>query len=913
MKSLLRLIVFILAFLKINSSSAQLKSECQTCFDSEIVSSTTIDDQCTDYVIKVYYTGHCQHELSHFTVAIPSCYYFSNLENDLSCAQVVGYDPTTGLTGFKVDNIPNFGSSFSKSFLVSFRLCKNTSCSTSNCWSPVVAYKAGNCYELDSLRATCPALNAHLVSKEVSCYGNSDGQLHAIIDDGVSPYQYSWSNGATTASIQNISRGSYSVTITDATGSQVVLSSIVTQPDSIVITPTVVSATCNGKSDGSITLSVTGGNGPPYLFLWSNGATTSNLDSLSAGSYSVIVKDSLACAAQATFSIVNQKQISISAFTQLPNCNQSNGSIFVTVTGGSDPYQYSWSNGATSSSISDIASGTYKVIVTDAEGCSVTMSYPLHENNTLRISYTVSPTSCLDNNSGAIDVTVSGGSAPYSYLWSNGSTSQDISGLALGTYTVVVKDSLGCQTSARVSVFKKTFQVSPQITQPLCSGDSTGSISLSISGGVSPYKFLWSTGDTTSLVSNLASGIYHVTVTDSTGCSTLSTYSITSPNPLQATATIGNTSCEAHSIDLTPTGGTMPYQFLWSTGAITEDISGVTRGSYSVVITDTHGCALTKEVKIDSVGSFMCVINPLASPPVCLSANNKIFTSVSDASYQWQLVSTDGSWKIQTGASTDTLTFTAGYLNTSATVSLSVTKNNCTQSCTYQISTCNSSTTGGNNNENCKDCFKSSIVKTSSDETCVSYEVTVSTDGNCRYDLSHLVVAIPCGTISNYSDSGHWPLVIGKDPTTGLTGLKVDNVNNFGKTVGSFVLKFSVCYSSQECAQLLAGGWNPVVAYKAGQCVAYDTTTVTSGSASTPYPNPFKNCFSIDLSSEHDDVISVELYDQYGRKACEPYVVPISAGDKKSITFDGSALLQNIYLYKVKTRSTITFGRLLKE
>jgi len=912
MKSLFILIVLSLALLKINSSSAQLKAQCQTCFDSEITKSTTIDDLCTDYTIKVFYTDRCQHALSHFTVSIPGCFTISNLKNDLSCAQEIGYDPTTGLTGFKIDNISNFGNSYLKSFLVSFRLCKSTSCAPPSCWTPVVAYKAGNCFELDSLKPSCPVLGARLVAKNVTCFGGSDGQLTAIIDNGVSPFQYSWSNGGTAAAIQNIGSGNYSVTIVDATGSNVILSSEITQPELIVITPTIVNASCNGKLDGSITLSLTGGNGPPYSFEWSNGATTQNIDSLKAGSYSVVVKDTLGCTVQATFAVANQKQITISATPQLPNCNQTNGSISVTVAGGSEPYQYSWSNGGTTSSISNIASGTYKVTVTDAEGCSATASYSLHNNNTLRLSYSVTPTGCPDDNSGAIDVTVTGGSAPYSYLWSNGAASQDISGLTSSSYTLVVTDSLGCQASVRVLVFKKTFQVSSQINQPLCSGDSTGSISLGVTGAVVPYKFLWSTGDTTSSVTNLASGIYHVTVTDSTGCSTLSTYSITSPSQLQATAVISNTSCATYSIDLTPAGGTLPYQFLWSTGATTEDITGIASGSFSVLITDANGCSLTKEVKIDSVNSLTCVISPLDAPPACLSMNNKIFTPVTGATYQWQLESTDGSWKIQTGASTDTLTFAAGNPNTSATANLTLTKDNCTQSCSYQIQACSSSTTGGGNNESCQDCFKSSIVKASANESCRSYEVIVSTDGNCRYDLSHFLIAIPCGTISDYSDSGHWPLVIGKDPTTGLTGLKVDNVNNFGKTIDSFVLKFSVCYSSEECASLL-DNWNPVVAYKAGQCIAYDTIGIMSGSTCIPYPNPFKECFSIDISSDHDDVISVELYDQYGRKACEPYVAPISSGDKKSITFDGSTLPQNIYLYKVKTKSAVTYGRLLKK
>lgn len=914
MKFSVGLVVFCLAFFKSISGDAQMKMLCATCFDSEIVKATTVDGSCTDYQINVFYTGRCDHALSHFSVEVPSCYQLSNLSNSLNYPEEVGYDPTTGLTGFKIDNTSNFGSSSQVSFLVSFRLCKNqTTCPLPQpCWSPVVAYKAGNCFELDTLNAVCPVLRAHVVAKNVTCFGGSDGQLSAIIDEGASPFQYAWSNGSTGSSLQNINAGTYSVTIKDATGSQVVLSSAITQPDSLMISESVVNASCPGQPNGTIALTASGGSGAAYSYLWGNGAMTSELDSLKAGTYSVEVRDALGCMALRTFVVMNLKMIVISASSQLPGCNQTNGSISALATGGSEPYHYTWSNGDTTSSITNVASGVYNLTVNDAEGCAASASYFLHDNNTLRIMYSVTPTSCLDDTSGAIDATVTGGTVPYSYTWSNGASTEDINSLSSGFYTLIVKDSLGCQTSVRAFVYKKTFQITSQVTQPLCAGDSTGSISLYVAGGVPPYKFSWANGDTTSMLNHLASGVYFVTVTDSTGCSTSSTYRITSPGALQALAAVNHTACSTYAIDLTTTGGTMPYQFLWSTGAQTEDISEVGSGTYTALITDANGCSLTKTVKIDSVSALTCAINPLMTPPVCNSMNNKIFAGVKEATYQWQLVSTDGSWQIQSGATADTLFFMAGNPNTSATVSLTVTKDNCTQSCSYEIAACSSSSSVGGNSESCSDCFKTAFVKTSATTGCNDYEVTFTTDGNCRYDLSHVVVAIPCGTISGYSDSGNWPLVIGTDPTTGLTGLKVDNVDSFGKMAGNFTLKFSVCFTDYECAQQLSN-WNPVVAYKAGQCIAYDTIAMsTTTTASVPYPNPFKQSFSIDVSSGEDDVITVELFDAFGQLACTPYVAPIAAGDKKSITIDGSALPKNIYLYKVKTRTSIANGRLLK-
>jgi hypothetical protein len=219
---------------------------------------------------------------------------------------------------------------------------------------------------------------------------------------------------------------------------------------------------------------------------------------------------------------------------------------------------------------------------------------------------------------------------------------------------------------------------------------------------------------------------------------------------------------------------------------------------------------------------------------------------------------------------------------------------------------------GGGNNEGCGDCFKSDITQTSDGDNCIKYTVTISTDGNCRYDLSHVVVAIPCGQLTNYSDSKGWPLVLGKDPTTGLTGLKVDNASNFGKTVDSFTIEFTVC-GDNECLDQLKN-WNPVVAYKAGQCIAYDTLSTATVSASniSIYPNPAHDSFSIEMTTAQDDVATIDLFNQYGQKVGETISTKIVAAEKNTIQVDVTSLPANIYLYKVKTSTANYHGRVLK-
>ncbi|HCW06203.1 MAG TPA: hypothetical protein DGG95_02435, partial [Cytophagales bacterium] len=571
-----------------------------------------------------------------------------------------------------------------------------------------------------------------------------------------------------------------------------------------------------------------------------------------------------------------------------------------------------WSAGDATRTVSNLAAGIYSVTVTDAEGCSAASSYGLRENNTLRITYAVTPTSCLDNASGAINLTVTGGTMPYTFLTSNGATTEDLQNLTAGSYFVTVTDSSGCQMSASVYVYKKTFQVNAHITQPKCYGDSTGSIILSPTGGTAHYQYTWSTGATTDSLTNLTGGTYTVTVTDSTGCSSLFVYTLTTPKQIQATPAIVTTACNTFSVNLSVTGGTQPFQYQWSTGAQTQDLTGVSPGTYSVVIIDANSCTITQQVAIDSTATVSCAISPLSQPPVCLSSGNMIFSSVVGVQYQWQLTSTDNSWVIQSGATSDTLRYLAGNPNTTATFTLTVNKNGCSQSCTYVVSACSSTgSTGGTNNENCKDAFSSTISKTSDNGTCATYTWTVSTDGNSRYGLSHTVISIPCGQLSGYSDSGNYPLVVGTDPTTGVTGLKVDNVNNFGDQPASITVEFTLCYST-DCATVLQN-WNPVVSYKAGLCIAYDTISVQSGgSVTTAYPNPFQSTFQIDVTATTNDVVSVDVCNQYDQKILSSISVPVTGNVKNQIKIDASALQPGIYIYKMRTSTSVYYGRVLK-
>ena len=209
---------------------------------------------------------------------------------------------------------------------------------------------------------------------------------------------------------------------------------------------------------------------------------------------------------------------------------------------------------------------------------------------------------CNGAATGAIDLTVTGGVSPYTYLWSNGTTTQDLSGRTAGTYTVTVTDANGCTKSISATITQPTLVVlSSTVTNVACNGGNTGSVDLTVSGGVSPYTYVWSNAATTQDLSGLTAGTYTVTVTDANGCTKTTSATISENSTLAATTTTVPVTCNGGSngsIDLTVSGGTSPYTYLWSNGATTQDLTGRTAGTYTVTVTDALGCTKSTSATI---------------------------------------------------------------------------------------------------------------------------------------------------------------------------------------------------------------------------------------------------------------------------------------------------------------------------
>ncbi|HEY9259018.1 gliding motility-associated C-terminal domain-containing protein, partial [Chitinophaga sp.] len=431
----------------------------------------------------------------------------------------------------------------------------------------------------------------------VNCNGSNTGSATVTVAGGTSPYSYLWSNGATTATANNLTAGTYTVTIGDAHGCDTTATFTITEKAAITTTVTHDDVLCNGGNTGSITVAVAGGTAP-YTYLWNNGATTATINNLTAGVYTATITDANGCDTAISVTVTEPAVLSFTTSQVNVNCNGGNtGSATVTASGGTSPYSYLWSNSATTATVNSLKAGTYTCTITDAHGCDTTATFTITETAPVTAAVTQQDVLCNGGNTGSITVTTTGGTAPYSYAWSNGATTAAINNLTAGTYTATIKDVNGCDTTISVTITEPVaLSFTTSQVNVNCNGGNTGSATVTVAGGTSPYSYLWSNGATTATINNLAAGAYTCTITDAHGCDTTATVTITATSAIIATVTHDNVLCNGGntgSIAVAATGGTAPYTYLWSNGATTATINNLAAGTYTATITDANGCNTT--------------------------------------------------------------------------------------------------------------------------------------------------------------------------------------------------------------------------------------------------------------------------------------------------------------------------------
>jgi gliding motility-associated-like protein len=325
----------------------------------------------------------------------------------------------------------------------------------------------------------------------------------------------------------------------------------------------------------------------------------------------------------------------------------NDGQIDLTITSGTAPFTYSWSNSQSSEDLIGLAPGTYSVSVTDDNGCSTTASAGISEPELLQLSAEYSHVNCYNGNDGLIDLYISGGTSPYTYTWSNGATSEDLSGLSAGAYDVLVSDFNGCEISYNTTITQPdSLMITATVYDANC-GTATGTISVQVTGGNAPYQFAWSNGTTEMSLYNVVTGTYTLIVTDAANCTNSFTGTISTTSSLNATLIAKEAKCfgeNSGTIQAVVSSGYAPFTYDWSDGQSSPTAIDLTAGTYSVTITDMFGCQVTLNGTVNQPDSLYAIVtSSVYAGGYNVSSNNgsdgylntQVFGGTSPYSFDW--------------------------------------------------------------------------------------------------------------------------------------------------------------------------------------------------------------------------------------------------------------------------------------
>jgi len=473
--------------------------------------------------------------------------------------------------------------------------------------------------------------------------GSVSSGIELLVDDGVGPFEYFWSNGSREQNQNNLSPGDYTVTIVGGNGCNTILENITIGINSSkleVYTEHIQNASCFGAEDGMVVVEVAGG-APPFQFNWIVGVARddvySNRDTLlglAEGQYAVTVTDNNGCVSNTSFAVDQPQQITININTQPPSCQSSfDGFISVETEGGVPPFRFQWSNGRTTSTNSNLSYGSYTLTVIDDNDCALISDQIIFNPSSDTIALEeiqINQLGCANENNGFIETTFSGGAGVLSYLWDNGATTSNLYNLEPGSYSLTVTDENLCEFYLNNVTIDQPLSLPINLnvntTDASCQGVCDGDLSTSISGGQPPYTYSWSTGDSTASLFGLCAGELGLTITDDMGCELTfdnEIFIFSDGTDLQANSQVDSITCfnsKDGSIHVNMTGGTPPYTYLWEhTSQDSPILTDLEPGDYVCTVIDNQGC------------QFIPVEYTLSNPPLILLDSLHVELSAANA------------------------------------------------------------------------------------------------------------------------------------------------------------------------------------------------------------------------------------------------------------------------------------------
>jgi gliding motility-associated-like protein len=694
------------------------------------------------------------------------------------------------------------------------------------------------------------ALNASTAVTNLTCNGVAEGIVNLTVTDGTAPYTYTWNGGATTEDLNNLTTGTYNVTVTDDNGCTTTASAIVTQPTALSLSHTKVNVLCNGGKNGSVNLTASGGTGA-YTYIWSSGEITEDIATKSAGNYAVTVTDVNGCNATIAAALIEPTALSGSITATNISCNgNATGALNLTVSGGTLPYTFLWSSGETTEDIASKSAGNYALTVTDANGCTVLKSAVITEPTALTLTGAATNVSCNAGTNGAINITATGGTGVLSYNWGGGITTEDRTALSVGAYSVTVTDGNTCTINQNFAITEPTALVlSTTKTDVTCNGAANGRINLTANGGVLPYTFLWSNSATTEDISALSGGSKAVTVTDANGCTANISTNIIEPTALSTTPTVTNVTCfggSTGSVSTITSGGVLPYIYAWSNGTTTANISSKKAGNYTLTVTDANGCTTQTANTITEPVAALAVSGIKTNLACFGNTNGSITTTTIGGTapyvYAWSNTATTANLNTLT-AGTYTLTVTdnklctanSTFFITQPTASLAV-------SSTKVDVKCNGNTNGsidlvvsGGTLPYTYNWSNGASTEDIANLTIGTYGVTVTDAQNCTAITSVVITQ---------------PTALNVSSTATNAGCEGGNVGAVNLTVSGGVLPYTFNWSNgtttEDITSLIAGVYSVTVT-DANGCTAITNNTITQ------FTNPTASIVAVENSCTSND------------------------------------------------------------
>ena len=458
----------------------------------------------------------------------------------------------------------------------------------------VMVTDANGCQNMQC--TTLTAVETTVVSGTIinpTCDSNN-GSITTTINPNIN-VTYSWSTGQNTPNLTNLVAGNYTVTVTSIDGCTSVETFTLISEGELLLSLTPTNPSCEGLDNGIVTSGVTFTGSGSLIYTWSTGATTPDIENLPSGDYCLTVTSTDGCEAQSCVTLTAPQAVVANAFISSATCGLSDGKIkLISVSGGTPPYKFNWSNGATTQDIDNLPTGEYCVVICDANGCTFEDCFTVQGGVNFNSSIQATDVSCHGANDGSAFASTDGGTAPFTYLWNTGATTNSINNLPPGEYCVTITDVFGCNSSSCATVVQPApLNISTSSTNTTC-GLNNGSASVSFNFTASSVTW---TGQginaSSNVINNLAPGTYTVVVISQSGCSISDVVTVAPSNSLNVSIAPTNTViCPGQTVDFTSSTNSGSTSYAWTATGGSFNSATSANPTYSITIPGTYTITL---------------------------------------------------------------------------------------------------------------------------------------------------------------------------------------------------------------------------------------------------------------------------------------------------------------------------------